>query len=97
MKDIHDNEVAAIYKNQYWNVARCDVLPEPLATFHFDAAVNCGPSKANLFLAQCKGDAKAYLNLREDYYRRLVQTRPTMEQFLKGWLNRTAALRKLAP
>jgi len=37
-----------------------------------------------------------YCQTREDYYRKLVVARPEMTVFLKGWLNRLNALRKVA-
>lgn len=38
----------------------------------------------------------AYCDAREAYYRRLVDKRPTLGVFLRGWLNRLAALRRAA-
>jgi lysozyme family protein len=35
-----------------------------------------------------------YCNQREGFYRRLVERKPEMKVFLKGWLNRLNALRK---
>jgi lysozyme family protein len=35
----------------------------------------------------------AYCDAREDYYRRLVEKRPSLGVFLRGWLNRLHALR----
>lgn len=37
-----------------------------------------------------------YCDLREAYYRRLVEKNPKLAKFLKGWLNRLDALRKTA-
>ena len=97
VKDITDAEVASIYRTEYWNHARCDVLREPLATFMFDTAVNLGPNRAVGLLADSKGDPKVYLELRDAYYHRLVAKRPTMGVFLKGWLRRVEKLRTLLP
>jgi lysozyme family protein len=36
---------------------------------------------------------ETYCDAREAYYRRLVATRPSLEVFLRGWLNRLDALR----
>ena len=36
----------------------------------------------------------AYCDAREDYYRRLAESRPQLGKFLKGWLNRLNALRR---
>lgn len=35
-------EAAGIYARNYWQAARCPLLPAPFAAFHFDAAVNQG-------------------------------------------------------
>ena len=35
-----------IYREDYWNVCRCDELPWPMALFLFDHAVNSGPVTA---------------------------------------------------
>jgi lysozyme family protein len=97
VKGIPDTDVADIYRVEYWNRARCDSLKEPLATFHFDAAVNHGPNQAIGFLAESKGSPEMYLKCREDFYRRLVLKRPTMSVFLRGWLKRVERLRRLLP
>lgn len=97
VKDISDADVATIYRTEYWNRARCDVLKEPLATFHFDAAVNHGTNQAVAFLSESRGDPEMYLKCREDFYRRLVQKRPTMQVFMRGWLKRVEGLRRLLP
>jgi lysozyme family protein len=36
---------------------------------------------------------KAYCDIREGFYRRLVERRPRLKKFLRGWLNRLNALR----
>lgn len=95
VKHISNADVADIYRTQYWNTAKCDVLPEPMATFQFDSAVNHGVNKANWFLANSRGDPAKYLELREDFYRHLARTRPAMQVFLKGWLKRIDSLRGL--
>jgi lysozyme family protein len=95
VKDISDDAVAAIYRREYWNRCRCDVLKEPLATIMFDTGVNLGPNRAVGMLADSAGDPKVFLDLREAYYRRLVEKRPVMGAFLKGWLRRTGKLRTL--
>jgi lysozyme family protein len=47
-------------------------------------------------LAGCDAEhlTAAYCDARENYYRRLVEVRPKLGQFLKGWLNRLNALRR---
>lgn len=95
VKDIPDKDVADIYRTEYWQRAKCDALPEPLATLHFDAAVNHGPKQANEFLKGSGGDPTLYLTLREAFYHRLVLKRPAMAVFLRGWLKRVEKLRTL--
>lgn len=46
VRSITDDEVAAIYRGQYWDAVRADELPEGLAYCVFDAAVNSGPGRA---------------------------------------------------
>jgi lysozyme family protein len=36
---------------------------------------------------------KAYCDIREGFYRRLVERKPKLKKFLRGWLNRLNALR----
>jgi len=47
---ISDDEVRAIYHQQYWNVVHADELPHGVDYCTFDAAVNSGPSRAGKWL-----------------------------------------------
>lgn len=42
LRGLTRTEAATIYARDYWQAARCPLLPAPLAAFHFDAAVNQG-------------------------------------------------------
>lgn len=55
VKEIMDEEVAAIYLSQYWAPAYCDKMPEHLGLIHFDAAVNHGVKRANKLLQRAIG------------------------------------------
>lgn len=46
VRDITDNEVAAIYRAQYWNAVSADDLPVGVDYCIFDYAVNSGPGRA---------------------------------------------------
>lgn len=46
------SEVREIYFADYWTKVRADSLPEPLDLHLFDAAVNCGVSRASKWLQQ---------------------------------------------
>ena len=48
-------EVKAIYQENYWTAAGCDLLPSKLALCHFDWAVNHGTSGAIKTLQQVVG------------------------------------------
>ncbi len=50
-------EAKAIYRRDYWDRCRCDELPYALSLPLFDAAVNCGPFKAIVFLQAALGVA----------------------------------------
>jgi lysozyme family protein len=39
-------EILALYKDMFWDVAGCDLLPEKLGMCLFDVAVNSGPAAA---------------------------------------------------
>ncbi|MCV2370522.1 glycoside hydrolase family 108 protein [Roseateles oligotrophus] len=58
--------------------------------------VDGGFGGATLAAVQCCDPAQAlqkFCTVRESYYRRLVEVKPDMNVFLRGWLNRLNALR----
>lgn len=55
VRDITDEEVAAIYKEQYWDAVKGDSLPSGVDYAVFDFAVNSGPSRAAKFLQRVVG------------------------------------------
>lgn len=50
VRRIAPDEVAAIYRHQYWDAVRADDLPAGLDYALFDAAVNSGPAQAGKWL-----------------------------------------------
>lgn len=58
VKNISDAEVADIYRNNYWLVAKCDKLTSELAFCHFDCAVNMGTNRAAKLLQRATGCAE---------------------------------------
>jgi lysozyme family protein len=115
VRDLSDEDMAAIYEEGYWKPAHCQELPQPLDQVHFDTAVNMGTGRAVRFLQEAVGAAvdggfgdgtrkcvaradpaqvlTRYLNIREKFYKTLVESKPDLGVFLKGWLNRLNALR----
>ncbi len=96
IKALTRESASAIYERDYWKGGGCHLLPWSLNACHFDACVNHGPGRAAGFLKMAKGDPKAYNDAREQFYRSIVAKRPASAKYLKGWLNRLNALRKLA-
>lgn len=115
VRDLSDEDMAAIYEDGYWKPAHCQELPQPLDQVQFDTAVNMGVGRAVRFLQEAVGAAvdggfgdgtrkcvaqadpgqalTRYLDIREKFYKTLVENKPDLGVFLKGWLNRLNALR----
>lgn len=55
VRRIAPDEVAAIYRRQYWDAVRADDLPDGLDYALFDAAVNSGPAQAAKWLQRTLG------------------------------------------
>ena len=92
LREITDEEVAAIYKAYYWDAADCEMLDWPLNLAVMDLAVNGGPGVAAEALRYAGSNFDKYMTWRENWYRTLKEF-PT---FGAGWLNRCKALRKEA-
>jgi lysozyme family protein len=87
-----------IYWNSYWVRQGCEWLAEPVGEVFFNACVNCGAARARALLegAPIPHTADGFLDAQEAFYRRLAEARPPLRKYLKGWLNRTADLRRWA-
>lgn len=78
-----------------WIADGCEDKGSPFAEIYFNCAVNMGLGRAKQFDAGLVGeDAKGFLDLQESYYKRLAASHKNFPKFLKGWLNRTHALRE---
>lgn len=58
VREITMDEVAAIYREQYWDAIRGDALPSGVDYAVFDFAVNSGPARAAKFLQGVLGVSK---------------------------------------
>ena len=93
IKHLTEDRAKAIYLDEYWHANRCEKMPFPMGEAYFDTCVNCGAGRAAKLL-KISRSAKGFLDARDAFYRRLAEARPRSKKYLKGWLNRTAALRK---
>jgi len=55
MKDLTVEDVAPIYKKNYWDKMKCDDLPSGLDLCVFDFGVNAGPGRAAKYLQKMIG------------------------------------------
>lgn len=100
--DITPEEVAAIYRHQYWDAVTCDAYTWPLSLVLFDSAVLSGPKRARIWLSQTRyadtpeTNSRAMIALRRKFYRDLAARDRSQEKFVKGWMNRLDALAKEA-
>src|SRR5574343_1384729 len=84
-----------IYRNEYWTTSGANKLPWPMSLVHFDTAVAMGPAKAQALLNESGGDPAKYIQLREQAHVARAEEDPSQAKFLKGWLNRTADLKRV--
>ena len=68
VKDLTRAQAEEIYRVFYWEESKADMLPYPLCTLHFDAAVNHGVGGAGKLLQKTLNNyaQKAGLNVRVD-------------------------------
>ena len=93
IKDLTLDEAIAIYNSKYWMPMGCFKMPDALALFVFDSAINVGPSRVKKWLKECGEGLNILLAERENYYRFLA-LKDRFKPFLNGWLNRLESLRK---
>jgi lysozyme family protein len=94
IKNLTRQAAQEIYQRDYWNRISGDNLDPSLACAALDTAINMGVSRALQFINQSNKDWKQFIQLRKDYYNNLAASKPTMQKYLKGWLNRVNDLQK---
>jgi len=65
----------------------------PLGECVFDCNVNAGASRTAKILAVTGKDVNQFLKERENFYRRLANSVPKNQKYLKGWINRITNLK----
>jgi lysozyme family protein len=83
-------EAKAIYKSDYWDKLNCDTLGYPWDICAFNAGVNCGVARAEMWLSETHG-WQEFLLMQIFYYTTLAK-KEQFKSFLRGWLNRTIDL-----
>ena len=97
-------EASLLYKKDYWDKTGCDSMEKALAIVCFDSAVNCGVGRVKSWLAELNEKEKAgelrgskerwMIQRRIQYYKILVEKKPALNKYIKGWLNRVNDLSK---
>ena len=93
IKNLTRDEAREIYWREYWRRFDCERYARSLGEVFFNACVNCGAGRARKLMTE-SGTAEGFLTAQEAFYRRLAESRPGLKKFVKGWLNRTADLRR---
>ena len=92
IKTMTRERAAELYKRDYWIPSGAEREPFPMALVLFDTAVNCGVVNSKEWAKENGDEPLATLARRVLYYFRIVKRNPQLGKFLKGWLNRVAAL-----
>jgi hypothetical protein len=93
IRNLTKGEALDIYWKE-WVEDGCEKMGTPFAEVFFNCAVNMGLGRAHQFDAAVTGeDACGFLDQQEAYYKHLAANHKNFQKFLKGWLNRTTALR----
>lgn len=103
IKELTEKDAYSVYYFDYWRPLHLDDVPFELAVSLFDAAINCGVGRVRSWLRELQGvehfekgrlTADQFNDRREKYYDDLVEVRPELNRFKKGWDNRVESLRK---
>lgn len=92
IKDLTIARAKEIYERDYWNPFE-DIADDNLRMVCFDRAVNMGVGRVRTFLTTANTAAEL-IGRSEAFYHGLVVKNPAKQKYLKGWLNRTSALRR---
>ena len=91
--NLTEPQAREIYWNE-WQACGAEGMAAGLGECVFNCAVNCGAGRVAKIMAGGCETGDLFLDRQEDFYRRLAAKRAKAKKYLKGWLNRTADLRK---
>ena len=94
IRNLTESGAKDIYLREYWQKYGVEDKPRWFGEVYFNCCVNAGSGRAVKIAAVSGADADKFLDGQEDFYRRLAASKLSLGKFLKGWLNRTTALRK---
>lgn len=94
IKNLTPERAAELYFRDYWRPSGAFSVGPPDCTVVFDTAVHCGVGRASKWLRESKEDVTEILEARRRHYTELAKKNPSLQKFLKGWLNRLADLEK---
>lgn len=94
IKNLTEDRAKQIYWNSYWSKYGCENYPYPLGECVFNVAVNAGYGRVQKIFNGGAKTAEEFLDAMDAFYYRLANARPKDKKFLRGWLARTASLRK---
>lgn len=94
IKNLTLDQAMNIYWKDYWFPIHGDDLPIGLAIACFDSAVLHGIGRTQKWMKQIDGSWRKLLGIRRIFVIDLVNKKPPLRVFLKGWLNRLNRLDK---
>lgn len=83
-----------IYHREYWLAYNIEQYEMPFGAAVLDSYVQHSPNKVKLMLETAGGSLQALLEARRQYYIRLIDQKPVLARFKKGWFNRINELSK---
>ncbi len=99
IKNLSPERCLEIYYHDYWIPSSASKYPYPNCLAILDTAVNLGVARSLIFLGSNPTlesfDVQSYITNRVMYYIQIVKKNPTLQIYMKGWMNRVADLKKL--
>lgn len=97
IKSMDIDTARIFYKHKYWDAINANSLDWDLAIVACDAAINCGPGNARVWIKKARADSnpvRAFNELRRIYYSYIISRNPTLAKYRNGWNNRVNSLTK---
>jgi lysozyme family protein len=89
--NLTEQQAKEIYLQRYWTPSGCDEMPYPWDMVVFDTAVNLGVGRAAGLKTKAGTPCEFHME-RIAYYCSLVDMKPIMQKYHRGWINRVNKL-----